>query len=423
MNISREMLIPAFESKIDSWVLHAIENGCKSFNELILSCHGVYPVDVSKCINRLISKNISVPNSILPVSKNTTSEFFTDALPVHLNGLPLPHPLDFDWRFSSTSFPFLYNEITNRSDSPNSIMLFGAPSLYLYFLNHNSYFANISLFDANKQISKYLPINKRGSVNVFDAFKDEPLPEPIFDAAILDPPWYEDHTKAFLWCASKMCKSGSILLLSTPSEGTRPGVREEWDRILNWVSNLGVTLVEKKYSVLSYKTPLFEANSLCKEGIFSVPSEWRRSDLAIFKLHSKSECVERPIFESTNQWEDVVIRSCRIKIKKETRQKGKCKLLNIVNDDILQSVSRWHSDRQQADIWTSGNRIYSCGDSNLAIQLLLTLQNSIPTEQTLREYFGRNPTTKELSDSLETIDQLQTLINKEEYDFKRYTNE
>lgn len=48
-----------------------------------------------------------------------------------------------------------------------------------------------------------------------DAHRD-PLPDLGAALVIVDPPWYEEHTRAFLWAACQLCAIGGHLLVSLP---------------------------------------------------------------------------------------------------------------------------------------------------------------------------------------------------------------
>ncbi len=106
--------------------------------------------------------------------------------------------------------------------------------------------------------------------------------------------------------------------------------------------------------------PFFEFNAFRAAGIKDVLPFWRKGDLAFFRKVRKNE-QERPILELTRpEWAETEIDSVRVRTKIENAtDEEKLEITHLVKGDILPTVSTRDKRRTTANIWTSGNRIYS----------------------------------------------------------------
>src|SRR5205085_2293752 len=139
-------------------------------------------------------------------------------------------------------------------------------------------------------------------------------------AVIVDPPWYDDHIRLFLWAAASMCKPEGHILLSAPPIGTRPNIAAELDEITMWAQRkLGLNMLEKRPKHLPYETPFFEHNALHASGLRNLPSEWRCADLLMFQ-RSREACAARPQVEASTEEEfsvEETIEGVRIRVRKQ----------------------------------------------------------------------------------------------------------
>ena len=81
-----------------------------------------------------------------------------------------------------------------------------------------------------------------GDVVCCDLTRDE-LPSLDADVVVADPPWYPEHTRAFLWAAAQLTRTGAAVLLAQPAAATRPGVLAERAELLEFAHAAGLDLL------------------------------------------------------------------------------------------------------------------------------------------------------------------------------------
>lgn len=365
-----------FQEQVARWTRDAILDGVNSFDRLLTSLPGVYPSLVVHTIEKLQNElplNAPVLQQILaeaatpwngPPIQDSISRF-----------LPIPHPLDFEWRFCPNTLDYLRVEAERLSCPGHSIALIGTPTVLLD-LDRSLGDRCFILLDKNRLTAERIAGSlQRGQVKVFDAFTNDP---PLINATVtfIDPPWYTPYFEVFLWSASKITCMGGTVLLSLPAVGTRPCIDEERICLLQRAEYFGFELVELRPAELGYLSPLFEQNALRAEGIIGCPPVWRFADLAVFVLTSQKE-VGRPQFRCRkNEWEEHMIKDVRIRVRTSRRSSGinspglDPTLKSIVASDIMPSVSTRDPRRKMVHVWTSGNRVFRC-DSSEVLSILL----------------------------------------------------
>ncbi|MBF2067549.1 MAG: hypothetical protein IGS39_24495 [Calothrix sp. C42_A2020_038] len=362
-----------FEDSVDNWVLEALTRGVRTFDQLVASLPGVYPSLALNSLRRLAStKQIStsvLANAFKPAKPKPQLPSYS----CHQIPLPIPHPLDYDWRFSDAAVKHLLKECAKVTQTDDTIVLLGTPSLLRMGIKE-PYLRHLVLLEASQTITDSLAqAVPKAQVIRCDVMR-EPLPSLTASAVVLDPPWYLEHIQSFLWTACQLCLLGGHILISMPPVGTRPGMKEEWAKILDWAQQLGLTLVKLEQSALSYTTPPFELNVLRAEGLNAVSREWRHGDLAVFSRSHQTQ-IPRPTVPSLeDEWTEEVLLGVRIRVRQPNiLDFADPSLISLVPGDVLQSVSRRDSRRQLADVWTSGNRIFACQGRGVLLQILRAL--------------------------------------------------
>ncbi|MBE9111940.1 hypothetical protein IQ273_21265 [Nodosilinea sp. LEGE 07298] len=403
----------AFEQSVKQWIFDAVGNGATTFEQLIKLLPSVDPIIAFKALQ----KN----QSSLPVLKNNSCTLVNSALwkqsksiPTHhQKSLPSPHPLDYDWRFTDSTVEYLLQKCAEATRPYDTIVLLGTPSL-LRVGTDPAYQRSTVLLDANTMMTTCLSNAVLDSQIVECNLLRDILPNLSADAVVMDPPWYPEHIQSFLWDACQFCKLNGHILISLPPIGTRPGIEREWQETLAWANQLGLQLIHLEELSLSYLTPLFERNVFRISGVHCVPQNWRRGNLAIFTQRSSTN-VPRPIIASSEKgWLEVNLFGVRIRVRPwNSSEFVDPSLISVIPSDVLTSVSRRDPRRQLADVWTSGNRIFSCLGRGILWHVLDAISRDCPPHSTVEAFIGRALQPREISLVSNAIEQVLDIINLE----------
>jgi hypothetical protein len=332
------------------------------------------------------------------------------------DGFPVPHPLDYDWRFTEDTQVSLSQRVTSLLPPRGSVTLLGTPTLFEQLLKTRPD-AAIVLADGSVETISFLAA-KHGRRGLYACdLLEESLPTAIVDVVVADPPWYQEFSHAFVWAAGQLIRSGGMLLLCGPNQGTRPEAVEEWTHIKKFTQSLGFDLVMFE-PVLRYQTPPFEQNALNAAGHAFVSSDWRTGCLATF-VRKRITVVDRPVASSELAlWHQENVGGVRWRLRRMmeciTVSPG---LFEIAPDDVLDSVSRRDWRRQDVDVWTSGNRVFRCSDTTTLLIILRGLRTGNLSVTFVEGVIGRKLTTAEICKVGETARRLTEIISLEQQEY------
>jgi hypothetical protein len=337
--------------------------------------------------------------------------------------LPVPHPLDYDWRFGVKATDHLLERCLEFTDAEDCVTLLGTPSVLARAIEC-SFPRRMILFEGNLAVTDSLILlAPEGSVLNCDLTADE-LPQVSAKVVICDSPWYMEHVKSFLWAACQLCEIGGYLFLSTPPVGTRPNVSQEWAKILEWTARLGLRPLNVEHGVLPYVSPPFERNALKAEGLHNIPGEWRCSNLALFVREYRVEVPRPPKCFRNRGWCEVAFQDVRIRFRVcKNAGLGDPTLRSIIPGDILSSVSRWDDRRKLVDVWTSGNRIFRCDNPGLLRKIAEVITPNQSLKREIIECIGRTPTQAEIESIEKASEQIINIINLEKTEYVSYWEE
>ncbi len=413
-----------FRCLVDNLVLDSIESGKIDFSDLLLSLPSIYPGTVLRSIDRLVSAG-KIRNEISQKIKESACSWKDRgrtpliSLNETLSRLPVPHPLDYEWRFGREAIAHILDRGLHLTRPEEVIVLFGVPSVFWEAIQLG-YPRRLILFETNRSMTEFFSRQDlhEGTVIPCDLITDD-LPEISSKLVISDPPWYQECVKSFLWSATQVCCQGAFMLLSTPPIGTRPGISREWKETVGWAENLGFALLEIIEGILPYVSPPFERNALKAEGLQRVPRGWRRGNLAVFERKC-SRAILRPQGCLTEQgWIDETIQGIRFRLRRQDNANcfsDPC-LEKIVDGDILDSVSRLDGRRASVDIWTSGNRIFKCRNTLAAQLIIKAIAEGVSPDEKIAGALGR-PLTDDESVMVHIAEnQLRSIVQSEQAEY------
>jgi hypothetical protein len=118
----------AFGLQVEDWVVAQLDTGAVSFDDPLLSLPGVYPTVALDAVNQLASKG-----RIAPVTANTLrrqARVGPSMRRTPRSLLPLlPHPLDYEWRFTSDGSRRLLDLAADLTQPGDPVLLFGTPGV------------------------------------------------------------------------------------------------------------------------------------------------------------------------------------------------------------------------------------------------------------------------------------------------------
>jgi hypothetical protein len=326
-----------------------------------------------------------------------------------VGALPTPHLLDGTWWFDDETVDFFGRLIKSTVGLTACL---GTPSVFLKV--NEDLPSKVILIDKDPLLRDALL--RHGHRNVITADLQRICPLHLeTDLVIADPPWYENEMNSFLDAAHASAKVGAEILMSIPPHETRPTIEEERGRIFRRAKKAGLMLQGVECGGTRYVCPPFEHNVLRSMGEEFV-HDWRVGDLAKFSVMHPKLIAEEPILEAV-EWDEICLARTRLRIaQRPIVEQGKTQLLSMGwPDDVFPSCSRRHPLRGQADVWTSGNRAFTCRDTAGLLGLALRLQaNSLDK---LRCKVAEMSGTVSQEDQ-QSAHQLLRLVEREEQEYE-----
>lgn len=345
---------PSFLGAIDRWLRAALEDRPRTFSTLVRRLPGVDPILV---LHRLSSASFQENPLAAAIVRNAQTPHADSSIP---HRAPVPHPLDYDWRYGSKALATLTQMIERLVPRGGRVVLIGAPTLVKPLLRRSNGY-RISLVDRNPfWRDQFAEVD----VQTLDVSTDD-CPESVrasADLVVIDPPWYDDGYAAFVWFARQSLRRAGKLAVSVLPVGTRPSAAKDRGHLERLVKGYGFSLVERHASILDYATPPFEVNAMRAAGIHAKLEQWRVGDLWLYSEDSKGSSQARPASVSGRDWHELSFNEVRIKFDANAAT-GSAQLRSIIPGDVLPSVSARFPGRDRATVWTSGNRVFASANS------------------------------------------------------------
>jgi hypothetical protein len=347
-----------------------------SFEAQVSYAQGAYPTTVREIVRRGKMGSVESPEETMP------------RLGIVDSALPIPHPLDFEWRFSSAGCAVLAERVNDLLGRQQLIGLFGTPWFAEYALTEHLLRGESTLFEAREEACRPLVDLLRvlpGDVGITTATLER-----RFGVILADPPWYPEVTQHFLLAASRMLVDGGVLLLCVPGLGTRPGLMRERHQLSDWAFGNGLLLEALEVGAIEYESPPFELAALAAAGLDGFNPFWRRGDLLSYRrLPGEAAAAPHEAMEMSlplNDWREVALGSSRIRIDiGRDGEAGDFVARSIVDGDVLDTVSSRDIRRSRANLWTTSNRIFEVSHPRRLFNCLAEMNQS--EEELLDEVF------------------------------------
>jgi hypothetical protein len=368
-------------------VLDRCTQGATTFGGLLARLPGIYPSEVLFSLRRL-QRSAAIPDfDVLAVELEAASKPALQAEPVEPGRRLIEHPLDFEWCFTRQGVARICLEIErSQLKAGAEILCLGCPSVYLLG-KQNLKSLRFRVWDKNiPQLGQMEEAREVCRVDITEATP----PCQTADVVVIDPPWYNEFYRLFIWAGFHCLPLGGHILLSFPPQGTRPSAAEDLNCLIKWSSSHGLKLESRQPGCLPYRSPLFEVNALKAQGISNVPLNWRKGDLIVLsKLGSASFAKPDCTFPS-GHWEEAKVGHSRIKIQRGKGYDGG--MFGPVGDtDVLPSVSSRHRQRHRANVVTSGNRFIRTSMPDEVFCCLGAVEACGPDAMTKAFVASRNP--------------------------------
>ena len=336
-------------------LIEAAGPNATSLLDLTLQAQGAYPTEV-----RRLAQELQTVRPDLLRLEVLSFEPVRPALLAARSVLPIPHPLDFEWRYAAQGWSRLTEEISRHA--PNSgadIALFGTSGL-AEVLPDLMPGRRITLFERRGEVCHVLAGRDGLRVVPGDVGLTTRAGEYAFDVVVADPPWYPALMELFVQAAARVLVRDGMLLLCVPGGATRPGILAERRHLVDVAGVVGFVLEMSDQAAVGYESPPFELAALGAADLAGFDPIWRRADLLRFRKTARTiEPLSAPeIPEPETHWREVSIGRARIRVDARAALVATQNLESIVAGDVLDSVSSRDPRRASASIWTSTNRVF-----------------------------------------------------------------
>ncbi len=415
----REFNINHFNHDMDATVM-TLANKYDDFYMLMKHNQGIHPIDIKKSLGRLYENNKihrSKYTRLMISAKRHNIHVSTDMPDI----LPVPHILDYDWRFSYQGLKYMLKVLKKECDQKNSTIVFlGAPSLFKFCYNHAVLNAKLILVDINAEkhsagvspeLAEFINCDLNETCDILNTIHA--------DTIVMDPPWYFNYYQLFFDRASKMCHIGTKIFCIMPPKFTKAKTEIETRSLLEWLDNdYGFRKTHYYHGVVTYHTPPYEINVLKANGINCSPENWRVGDLLIVeKTVDRIIKYEKDYRVVEEEWDEVIIQNIRIKYRHSDEIIGNFAISfgGIFDKDVYPAVKRSFGGKGAISVWTSGNRVFWC--DNIPV-LNLIMQN---IHRDLFNVIVENGYPPPTFEELERIEEVQsTIMNVVSLETKEY---
>ena len=169
-------------------------------------------------------------------------------------------------------------------------------------------------------------------------------------------------------------------------------------------------------SALRYETPPFERSALRAAGV-PVISDWRLGDLAILELVVRTDvdlrsCLDLESFCEQN-WRSVRFDQTELRFRDTNSVVTDPRLITIVANDTLDSVSTRDERRGGVQIWSTLNRVYGCLNPMMCHAIAVAMSTEEDPFRAATRHIGAELSSIELEYVGKTIRAIKNLASIE----------
>lgn len=309
------------------------------FPALCRSAYGASPTSIASTL-RTLDGGPGLRQRALELTNSASIRF--EERPELDRRLPVPHPLDFDWRFSSSTSADLAALLTQHAGDGGRILLIGVPTMLLALCDNGFGSSLVFVSRLHDPVTKTLRRLVPSTVKFVSI--DDDLSGLSADVSLVDPPWYDDiATPMILAAAAGTAALGTIFVVA-PDMLTGLSAAPLLKQLPVSAPQFGLRDVELE-ARLRYDTPPFEMLALSRAGINNVPPTWRTGRL--FRCRRINDIV-RPVAVPDYGWTEVGTAAARVWLRLGDRSQP-------FRLQRSTSISRFDPERVSASVWTSGH--------------------------------------------------------------------
>ncbi len=268
--------------------------------------------------------------------------------------LPFPHPLDSDWRYDENTA----RNIADMLPRSGKILSLGVPSV-ARLIEANG--GDITLVD--RQPVQGVRNHIASEIENFNS-------ETVYDAAIIDPPWYPQHLAIWLQVAAKAVKPGGLIFLSAWPKDTRPEADIELENLLNYFSTWAD--IERNVGYPVYLESWFETIARRAGSNGPLSKSPLRGELILLRLRQNSDGITKPI--NLSIWHRFIVNNYQIAVRYEKKKGAQgIQKLPMARGWTWPFVSTRANGIKKISIWSSNGEVGIVGN---AIITILTLRKA-----------------------------------------------
>ncbi len=331
----------SWEDRLDGWVDEGLTRAA-TFGDLVRALPGVTPDEALRSLARLRDDRADALAADARVDR-------APRLIDQCGALPLPHPLDSEFRFDVPTARRLADVLLEVTAPGDEILLVGTPTVAIEFARMRA-----------DRLVRFLGPRDGVTAAVAAAFGGKGLAlgggaGGTAAAALVDPPWYARPFGDMLSACSRGCRAGAPAWVVLPPLGARPGAAEDRAAFVAMARRAGLAGTGGS-ELVWYRTPLFELAAMELQGLGRL-ADWRRGDLMSFVVERPQE-PSSPVHLPTVC--ELTLRGVRLRIvgNGSSAAPGPALLTAVGRAEVFSSVSSRAPGRERANLWTTGNRAF-----------------------------------------------------------------